>query len=58
MAIQFAFLSVNRSRIFFKGATILYFMYYLCMAIILFDTDLYKSAFPTYSSENLEVMIK
>ena len=58
MAIQFAFLSVNRSRIFFKGATILYFMYYLCVVIILFDTDLYKSAFSTYSSENLEVMIK
>ena len=30
-----------------KGATKLYFMYYLCVVIILFSTDLYKPAFST-----------
>ena len=32
----------------FKGATKLFFMHYLCVVIILFFTDLYKSAFCTY----------
>ena len=36
-----------------KGATKLYFMHTLYDVIILFNTDLYKSAFPTYSFENL-----
>ena len=31
-----------------KGATKLYFMYYLRVVIILFRTGLYKSAFSTY----------
>ena len=34
---------------FVKGATKLYFMYYLCVIIILFSMGLYKSAFSTYS---------
>ena len=28
-------------------------MHYSCVVIILFNTDLYKSAFPTYSFKNL-----
>ena len=31
-----------------KGAAKLYFMYYSCVVIILFNMGLYKSAFPTY----------
>ena len=34
---------------FLKGATKLYFMYYFRVVIVLFSTDLYKSAFSTYS---------
>ena len=37
----------------FKGATNLNFMRYLCVVIILFNTDLYESAFPSYSFKNL-----
>ena len=55
--IQFQFSSFLRSTSsnarFFKGATKLYFMPYLCVVIILFKTDLYKSKFPTYSFESL-----
>ena len=36
-----------------KEATKFYFMHYLCVVIILFNTDLYKPAFPTYPFENL-----
>ena len=37
----------------FKGATKLYFMLSSCAVIILFKTDLYRSAFSTYSLEEL-----
>ena len=32
-----------------KGASEFYFMHSLCVVIILFNTDSYKSAFSTYS---------
>ena len=38
---------------YLKGAMKLYFMHHLCVIIIWFNTDLYKSAFPTYYFENL-----
>ena len=36
-----------------KGATKLYFMLSACMVTILFNTDLYRSAFSTYSLKKL-----
>ena len=36
-----------------KRATKLYFMHYSCVVIILFNMDLFKSAFSTYSFKNL-----
>ena len=40
------FLAILKLR---KGTTKLHLMHYLCVVIILFITDLYKSAFSTYS---------
>ena len=36
-----------------KGATILYFMHYLCLVIILFITDLHKPVFSIYFFKTL-----
>ena len=36
-----------------KGAAKLYFIYYLCVVIILFSTGLFKSVFSTFSFEKL-----
>ena len=41
--------TVSRLTVVAKGATKLYFMYYLRVVIILFSTGLYKLAFPTCS---------
>ena len=38
---------------FFKGATELHFMHYSRVAIILYSTELYKTAFSTYSIDFL-----
>ena len=40
-------------KIKFKGATKLYFMHYFWVIIIFFITDLYKSAFSTYSFKKI-----
>ena len=37
----------------YKGATKLYFVHYLCVVIILFNADSYKSSFSTCSFEKL-----
>ena len=41
------------TKIFVKEATKLYFTYYSCVVVILFNTSLYKSVFSTYSFEKL-----
>ena len=40
---------MHASRIHINGTTKFYFMHYLCEVIILFITDLFKSAFSAYS---------
>ena len=42
----YIYLAVLKLR---KGTTKLHLMHYSCVVIILFITDLYKSAFSTYS---------
>ena len=46
-------LFINAAKTVFKGAMKLYFMHYLCVIIVLFTTDLYKSGFSTCSLKKL-----
>ena len=46
-------LFINAAKTGFKGAMKLYCMHYLCVIIVLFTTDLYKSGFSTCSLKKL-----
>ena len=50
---MFIVICVHNVKNSVKGAAELYFTHYSWVAIILFHTDLHKSAFSTYSFEKL-----